>query len=58
MRIPKLIYLTIIQLAEQVGLLPRTIKNAVRQRRRRVVLNEREAERLDRICHPSKYLGK
>jgi hypothetical protein len=54
----KLIYLTIIQLVKQAWLLPQTIANAVKQRRRQVVLNEHEAERLDRIRNPSKYLGK
>ena len=54
----KLIYLTIIQLFKQAWLLPQTIANAVKQRRRQVVLNEHEAERLDRIRNPSKYLGK
>jgi protein-S-isoprenylcysteine O-methyltransferase Ste14 len=39
-------------------LLPQSIVNAVKQRRRRTVLNESEAERLDRIRNPSKYLGK
>lgn len=58
MNILKLICLTILQLAKQACLLPQTIANAVKQRRRQVVLNEREAERLDRICNPSKYLGK
>lgn len=58
MNILKLIGLTILQLVKQACLLPQTIANAVTQRRRRAVLNEREAERLDRICNPSKYLGK
>jgi hypothetical protein len=31
---------------------------AVTQRRRQAVLDELEAERLDRIRNPSKYLGK
>jgi hypothetical protein len=31
---------------------------AVTQRRRQTVLDELEAERLDRIRNPSKYLGK
>jgi hypothetical protein len=39
-------------------LLPQTIVNATKQRRRQVVLDECEAERLDRIRNPSKYLGK
>ncbi len=54
----KLVWLTIIQLLKQAGLLPKTIGKAVKQRRRQAVLNEREAERLDRICNPSKYRGK
>ena len=54
----KLICLAIIQSAKQAWLLPQTVANAVRQRRRQVVLNEHEVERLDRIRNPSKYLGK
>ena len=54
----KLICLTIIQLARQAWLLPQSVAKAVKQRRRQTVLNEHEAERLDRICNPSKYLGK
>jgi hypothetical protein len=50
--------LTILQLVKQVWLLPQSVANAVNQRRRQVVLNELEAERLDRIRNPSKYLGK
>ena len=58
MYILKLICMTIIQLVKQVWLLPQTIANAVKQRRRQAVRNELEAERLDRIRNPSKYLGK
>ena len=54
----KLIYLTIIQMLKQVWLLPQTVGNAIKQRRRQVVLDEHEVERLDRIRNPSKYLGK
>jgi hypothetical protein len=54
----KLICLTILQRVKQVWLLPQSVANAVNQRRRQVVLNELEAERLDRIRNPSKYLGK
>jgi hypothetical protein len=54
----KLIYLTIIQLVKQVWFLPQTIANAASQRRLLAVRNEHEAERLDRIRNPSKYLGK
>jgi len=58
MYILKLICLTIIQLVKQAWLLPQSIANAVKQRRRLLVRNELEAERLDRIRNPSKYLGK
>ena len=58
MNLLKLICLTIIQLVKQAWLLPQSIVNAVHQRQRRVVRNELEAERLDRIRNPSKYLGK
>jgi len=58
MYILKLICMTIIQLIKQVWLLPQTVANAVKQRRQQAVQNELEAERLDRIRNPSKYLGK
>jgi hypothetical protein len=54
----KLICLTIIQLVKQAWLLPQSLAIAVKQRRRQIVLNGVEAERLDRIRNPSKYLGK
>ena len=54
----KLICLTIIQLIKQAWLLPQSVAIAVKQRRRQIVLNGLEAERLDRIRNPSKYLGK
>jgi len=54
----KLICQAFIQLFKQIGALPQTIANASRQRQRQAVLNEREAERLDRICNPSKYRGR
>jgi hypothetical protein len=46
------------RLARSVWGLPKTIANASKQRQLRVAFNEREAERLDRIRNPSKYLGK
>jgi hypothetical protein len=58
MYILKLICLTIIQLVKQACLLPQSAVNAVKQRRRQAVRNKLEAERLDRIRNPSKYLGK
>jgi hypothetical protein len=54
----KLICLTICQMVKQVWLLPQSFANAVKQRRRQVAWDEHEAERLDRIRNPSKYLGK
>jgi hypothetical protein len=54
----KLIYLTLLQLVKQVWFLPQSVANAARQRRRQVAWNEHEAERLDRIRNPLKYLGK
>ena len=54
----KLIYLTLIQLVKQAGALPQAVAQAVRQRRLQIARDEREAERLDRIRNPSKYLGK
>jgi hypothetical protein len=54
----KLIGLTLLQLVKQAWFLPRSVANAVQQRRQRIVWNEHEAERLDRIRNPSKYLGK
>jgi len=54
----KLICLNFLQLVKQAWLLPQSVANAVKQRRRQIVLNELEAERLDRIRNPLKYLGK
>ena len=54
----KLMGRAIIHLVKQVWLLPQSVVIAVKQRRRQIVLNELEAERLDRIRNPSKYLGK
>jgi hypothetical protein len=58
MRKLKLLGLTIIQLAKQVWFLPRSIANTARQKRQWMVRNKLEAERLDRIRNPDKYLGK
>jgi hypothetical protein len=54
----KLIGLTFIQWGKQVWLLPQTISNAVKHRQQQGIVNELEAERLDRIRNPSKYRGK
>jgi hypothetical protein len=58
MHIFKVICLTIIELAKQVWAFPATVIANFRKRRRVAQVNEVEAERLDRIRHPSKYLGK
>jgi hypothetical protein len=45
-------------LLKEAWLLPHSVAVALKQRRRRFALNILEAERLDRIRNPSKYLGK
>jgi hypothetical protein len=45
-------------LFKQVCLFPQSVAVALNRRRRQVALNVLEAERLDRIRNPSKYLGK
>lgn len=57
MRILKIICFTIAELARQVWAFPTTVAANLR-RGRLTPVNEVEAERLDRIRHPSKYLGK
>ena len=54
----KHICLTLFELVKQACLLPQTIANAATQRRKQLLLNANEVERLDRIRNPSKYLGK
>ena len=58
MRILKVICLTVVELAKQAWTLPATVVGSFRKRGRRAEVNEAEAERLDRLRHPSKYLGK
>ena len=58
MRLLKVIFLTIVELGKQAWLLPRAVAANFRKRRRETVVNKVEAERLDRLRHPSKYLGK
>ncbi len=43
------------RMVQQMGSLHETI---ALESERQAELNAREAERLDRICNPSKYLGK
>jgi hypothetical protein len=54
----KFIWLTIVQFAKQVWLLPQSITMAIKQKRQWMARNKLEAERLDRIRNPEKYLGK
>jgi len=48
----------LIQFFRNLGALPRTIAKAARRRRYHAIRDANEAERLDRIRNPSKYLGK
>jgi hypothetical protein len=43
---------------KEACVLPWSLADAVRQRRQKAVLDANEAERLDRIRNPAKYLGK
>jgi hypothetical protein len=54
----KFICLAVIQLARQVCLLPQSFAIAVKRKQQWAVRNKLEAERLDRIRNPDKYLGK
>ena len=54
----KTIGLTLIQLVKKTWLLHKTIPEAVKHRQHQVMVNELEAERLDRIRNPDKYRGK
>jgi hypothetical protein len=58
MQILKLIGQAIASLIKQAWSLPHSITLAAQRRRRQVILDDLEAERLDRIRNPSKYLGK
>ena len=58
MHILNLICQTTIGLFKQAWLLPHSVAGALKERRRQFALNLLEAERLDRIRNPSKYLGK
>ena len=54
----KLFCQTTVGLFKQVWLFPHFVAAALKQRRRQFALDIIEAERLDRIRNPSKYLGK
>jgi hypothetical protein len=58
MQVLKLICLTAVGLFKQAWLLPQSAVMALKHRRQQFALNVLEAERLDRIRNPSKYLGK
>ena len=58
MHVFKLICQTTAGLFKQAWLLPHTVAVAHRQRRAQVAVDRLEAERLDRLRNPSKYLGK
>jgi hypothetical protein len=47
-----------LHLLKQIRLVPEAIMEAGRQRQLRVIEQEHETERLDRIRHPEKYRGK
>jgi len=54
----KFICRTTVGLFKEVWLFPHSVAVALKQRRRRFALNIIEAERLDRIRNPSKYVGR
>ena len=54
----KLIFQAMVNLGGQFWHLPRAVAIAIAQRRQQIALDVAEAERLDRIRNPSKYLGK
>jgi hypothetical protein len=58
MHVLKLICQTTVGLLKQVWLFPHSIAVALKLRRRRFAVDASEAERLDRIRNPSKYLGR
>ena len=58
MNILKVICLTIVELVKQVWAFPATFAANLRKKGRVAEVNAAEAERLDRLRHPSKYLGK
>lgn len=54
----KLLFLRMAALLRQACLLPWWFARLLRRKRLQLALNALEAERLDRIRHPAKYLGK
>ena len=54
----KLIGQQIVHFFELISRFPQSVAMAVKQRQQQADLDGQEAERIDRICNPSKYLGK
>jgi hypothetical protein len=58
MQVLKVVCRTLVRLFKALLRLPHSIAFVLQQRRNRSALNMLEAERLDRIRHPAKYLGR
>ncbi len=58
MRSLKAFCLTILHLVRRVCLFPKMLADAVNKKRQQTIVSEDEAERLDRLRNPSKYLGR
>lgn len=58
MKIIKHIGLTLVQLVKQVGNLPKSWSDSRKQRLVSDIRIKEENERIDRLRHPYKYLGK
>ena len=54
----KQIRLALVQLGRQAGALFKNCEESAGLRERQIERDKQEAERIDRICNPSKYLGK
>ena len=52
------IRLAVIQLGRRIGAFFKRFEASAGQREQQVERDRQEAERIDRICNPSKYLGK
>ena len=53
-----MVCLTVILLVKQALFVPQTVALALQQRRRQILLDKQEVERLDRLRNPSNYQGK
>ena len=51
-------YLAAVEFLKWVGSIPRTIRNRLIRLWRSGPMSLAEAERVDRLCNPSKYIGK